>query len=140
MRQSGWTSFVLTAVVALGVTVSAQKTTPVHPGKGGSPHVKTEWVVDGANIAIEYGQPALKGRPEAELMPAGKPWRTGADEATVITTDKALKFGSISLTPGSYTINTEPGESGWQLIFGKLGKPGSGVSPTTPRSRSAARR
>jgi hypothetical protein len=124
MRQSGWTSFVMTAIVALGVTVSAQKTTPVHPGKGGSPHVKTEWVVDGANIAIEYGQPALKGRPEAELMPAGKPWRTGADEATVITTDKALKFGSISLTPGSYTINTEPGESGWQLIFGKLGKPG----------------
>ncbi len=124
MRQSGWTSFVLAAVVAFGATVGAQKTTPVHPGKKGSPHVKTEWVVDGANIAIEYGQPALKGRPEAEMMPAGEPWRTGADEATIITTDKPLTFGSIKLTPGTYTINTEPGDTGWQLIFGKLGKPG----------------
>jgi hypothetical protein len=57
-------------------------------------------------------------------MPAGKPWRTGADEATTITTDKALKFGTISLAPGTYTINTQPGDSGWQLILGKLGKPG----------------
>jgi hypothetical protein len=112
-------------VTAAVVTVLAdQKTTQVHAGKGGSPHVKTEWVVDGANISIEYGRPSLKGRPEAELMPAGKPWRTGADEATVLTTDRALKFGSLSLAPGSYTINTQPGDKDWQLIAGKLGKPG----------------
>jgi hypothetical protein len=104
--------------------VSAQKTTPVHDGKGGSPHVKTQWMVDGANISIEYGRPSIKGRSEADLMPAGKPWRTGADEATVITTDKALTFGTVNLAPGTYTINTEPGDKGWQVIFGKLGKPG----------------
>ena len=54
------------------------------------------------------------------MMPIGKPWRSGADEATVITTDKSLKFGTVTLAPGSYTINTEPGASSWQLIFGKL--------------------
>lgn len=124
MRQIGLSGLVAATVVALGVSASAQKTTPVHPGKGGSPHVKTEWVIDGANISIEYGRPSIKGRSEAELMPAGKPWRTGADEATVLTTDKALKFGSVSLEPGTYTINTEPGDTQWQLIFGKLGKPG----------------
>lgn len=109
--------------VALGITLAAQKTTQVHPGKGGSPHVKTEWMIDGANLSIEYGRPFLKGRPESEMMPAGKPWRTGADEATVLTTDKPLKFGTLSLAPGSYTLNTEPGAS-WQLIVGKLSKPG----------------
>jgi hypothetical protein len=124
MRQTGWTTLVLATAVALGTAVSAQKTTPVHPGKGGSPHVKTVWVIDGANLAIEYGQPAVKGRSEADLMPIGKPWRTGADEATIITTDKPLMFGKIKLEPGTYTINTEPGEGSWQLIFGKLGKPG----------------
>jgi hypothetical protein len=86
--------------------------------------VKTEWTIDGANIAIEYGKPSLKGRPEAEMMPPGKPWRTGADEATTITTDKALKFGSLSLAPGTYTINTVPGDKGWQLVIGRLSKPG----------------
>ena len=124
MRKAGCTVLVAAAVAAFGVTGLAQKTTPVHAGKGGSPHVKTEWMIDGANIAIEYGQPAVKGRPEAQLMPLGQPWRTGADEATILTTDKALKFGSLSLAPGTYTINTEPGANGWQLIIGKLEKPG----------------
>jgi hypothetical protein len=123
MRKAG-TVLVMAAVAAFGVTASAQKTTPVHSGKGGSPHVKTEWTIDGANIAIEYGKPSVKGRSEAELMPVGKPWRTGADEATTITSDKPLKFGSLSLPAGTYTINTEPGASSWQLIIGKLGKPG----------------
>ena len=116
--------FAAAALVAAGTLVAgAQQTTQVHPGKGGSPHVKSEWTIDGAHIAIEYGRPSLKGREEAKLMPPGKPWRTGADEATTITTDKALKFGSLSLDPGTYTINTQPGGE-WQLIIGKLVKPG----------------
>lgn len=110
--------------VAAVTSVAAQKTTDVHAGKGGSPHVKTEWNIDGANISVTYGRPSLKGRSEDTLMPAGKPWRTGADEATVLTTNRALKFGQLSLEPGSYTINTQPGEKEWQLIVGKVGKPG----------------
>ena len=123
MRKAG-TMTVMAAVLAFGVTADAQKTTPVHDGKAGSPHVKSEWTIDGAHITIEYGRPSLKGRPEADMMPAGKPWRTGADEATTITSDKPLKFGTLSLPPGTYTINTEPGPTSWQLLIGKLGKPG----------------
>src|SRR5687768_6306072 len=98
----GMAALLLTAGVG---SLAAQKTTQVHPGKGGSPHVRGEWTVDGANISIEYGRPFVKGRAESELMPAGKPWRTGADEATVLVTDKALKFGTLSLAPGTYTLN-----------------------------------
>lgn len=116
-----------TAAVLVTIAAAAplaQKTTQIHAGRGGSPHVKSEWTIDGAAIAIEYGRPSVKGRPEAELMPAGKPWRTGADEATLLTTDTPLKFGSLSLQPGTYTINTQPGPKEWQLIVGKVGKPG----------------
>jgi hypothetical protein len=123
MRRRTQLTAIPILVGLLAIPLDAQKTTPIHPGKGGSPHVKTEWTIDGAAISIEYGRPFIKGRPEAELMPAGKPWRAGADEATVITTDKPLKFGSQSLAPGSYTINLEPGPT-WQLIIGKLSKPG----------------
>ena len=31
--------------------------TAVHPGDAGSPHVKVDWVVDGANISLTYGRP-----------------------------------------------------------------------------------
>jgi hypothetical protein len=104
--------------------VHAQKTTELKTGGGGSPHVRTDWTIDGANLSIEYGRPFLKGRPEAQMMPPGREWRTGADAATIVTTDKPLKFGAISLAPGTYTINTVPGDKEWQIVFGRLEKPG----------------
>ena len=116
-------------ILAGAVAVLAQTTTQVHPGKGGSPHVRSEWTVDGAKISIEYGRPYLKGRPESQVMPPGKPWRTGADEATILTTDKQLKFGALTLAPGSYTLNTQPGEKEWQLIVGKMLLPWFGGAP-----------
>jgi DUF2911 family protein len=125
---------VITIGIALSGSVSvldAQKTTTLGPGSAGSPHVRTEWTIDGANVSIEYGRPYLKGRDEAKMMPPGIPWRTGADQATVITTDKPLKFGAISLAPGSYTINTQPGD--WQLILGRLEKPGAWGIPYNPK-------
>jgi hypothetical protein len=100
--------------------VSAQKTTQVHPGKGGSPHVRTEWTIDGANISIEYGRPFLKGRDEVKQMLANGPvWRAGADEATTLKTDKMLMFGATHLGPGTYTLWVLPGEKEWLLIFNK---------------------
>jgi len=109
----------LTTLAAFTVTVSAQKTTQVHPGKGGSPHVKTEWTIDGAHISIEYGRPFLKGRPESEVMPPGQEWRLGADEATTIVTDKALKFGTLTVPAGTHTLYVVPGEKEWQLVVSK---------------------
>ncbi len=66
------------------------------------------------------------------MMPPGKPWRTGADAATVLTTDKPLTFGKVVLQAGSYTINTQPGASSWELIFGKLEKEGQWGVPYQP--------
>ena len=118
MRRVSW----IAAAVLLGsaVTVAAQKTTNVHPGKGGSPHVRTEWVIDGANVSIEYGRPSLKGRtPGKDVDPyEGREWRTGADEATTLKTDKPLQIGTLSVPAGTYTLYTLPGEP-WQLIVNK---------------------
>ena len=100
-------------------TLLAQKTTQLKVGEGGSPHVRSEWVVDGATISIEYGRPSLKGRAEATLMPPGAEWRTGADEATTIKFDKALMFGPMHVNPGTYTIYTVPGAKSWQLVISK---------------------
>lgn len=109
----------LAVALAAGIAVSAQKTTEVHPGKGGSPHVRSEWKIDGAIISIEYGRPFLKGRSEAQVMPPGKEWRTGADEATTLRTDKELMFGNLTIPAGTYTLYTVPGEKEWQLIVSK---------------------
>jgi hypothetical protein len=101
--------------------IHAQKTTEVHPGKAGSPHVRTEWTIDGANLSIEYGRPSLKGRvPGKDIDPyEGREWRTGADEATTFKSDKALKFGSLVVPAGTYTLNTIPTGGTWHLIVSK---------------------
>ena len=105
--------------VALTVTVNAQKTTTLKSGV--SPHVRTEWRIDGANISIEYGRPSLKGRtPGKDVDPfEGKEWRTGADEQTTLKTDKALKFGALTVPPGTYGLHTIPVKGEWQLIISK---------------------
>ena len=116
--------FVLTLAVtalAFGVAPSAQKTTTLKTGGGGSPHVRTDWTVDGGNLSIEYGRPSLKGRtPGKDVDPYdGKEWRTGADEATTLTTNKMLMFGSVHVPAGTYTLYTIPTGGTWQLIISK---------------------
>jgi hypothetical protein len=115
---------VVLLMAALGATVVAQKTTQLGVGDGGSPHVRTEWAIDGANISIEYGRPALKGRvPGKDIDPyEGREWRTGADEQTTLVTSKALKFGTLAVPAGTYGIHTIPVKGQWQLIVSKRPK------------------
>jgi hypothetical protein len=132
--QRRFVTFSILALACLaGTRLFAQKITDLGAGNGGSMHVRSEWTIDGANIAIEYGRPTLKGRPEAQLMPPGQPWRTGADQATTIKSDKPVTFGALKLAAGTaYTINTIPGDKGWELLFGKLEKPGQWGIPYQP--------
>lgn len=126
----------LTAVFALAfcLAVAAQKSVQTGVGDGGSPHFKTEWDIKGAHITIEYGRPYLKGRPIGkDIATYGEPWRTGADEATIITATKPLKIGTIPLEANTtYTINTLPNANHWDLIIGKLSQKGQWGVPYQP--------
>lgn len=116
MRRVLITAAVLVAVCAVGL--AAQRTTPV-PSKGPNPHIKTEWTIDGAAISITYGRPSLKGRALSGFEWWGSEWRTGADEKTTLVTDRALRFGSLDVPAGTYSINTRTGDAPWDLIISK---------------------
>ena len=116
----------ITAAAGLALvatSVAAQKVVTTKMGGGGSPHETVEWNVKGAKITIAYGRPSLKGRDLAKIDPAfdmsGKIWRTGADEATTLTTDKGLMFGSLMVPAGTYTLYTVPGPTTWKLVVNK---------------------
>jgi hypothetical protein len=109
----------IAALALAGGALASQQTTEIHPGKGGSPHVRSTWTVDGATISIEYGRPSLKGRPESQLMPPGEVWRTGADEATTLISDRMLMIGSLHLPAGTHTLYTVPGADAWELVVSK---------------------
>ena len=107
------------ALALAATTVTAQKVVSTKMGGGGSPHETVEYAVKGAKITLNYGRPYLKKRPLDTLAPAGKIWRTGADEATTLVTDKALMFGSLMVPAGTYTLYTVPGPTAWKLVINK---------------------
>ncbi len=116
-----WSFTSAALLAAFSITLGAQKTSEVHPGKAGSPHVKSEYTVDGAAISITYGRPSLKGRtPGKDVDPFdGREWRVGADEATTLVTDKPIKFGDVAVPAGTYTLYTISTGGNWQLIVSK---------------------
>ncbi len=81
---------------------------------------KTEGTVDGVEVTVEYGRPSVRERKIwGGLVPYGKVWRTGADEATVITFAADVTIGDQTLPAGSYGLFTLPGEDEWAVIFNK---------------------
>lgn len=86
-----------------------------------SPRDSLSTTVAGSAITVNYGRPCKKGRVIfGGLEKWGNVWRTGANQATHITTSKALDFGGKAVPAGTYTLWTKLDESGkWELIVNK---------------------
>ena len=69
-------------------------------------------------INVFYNRPKKKGREIfGVLVPYGKVWRTGANEATTFETNKDLTFEGKKLKAGKYSLWTIPDEDSWTIIF-----------------------
>ena len=82
-----------------------------------SPHETTSATVDGSSMFIEYGRPYTRGRKIfGSLIRWDEVWCPGADEATYLSTSKALRVGSLALPAGEYSLWIQPTEGAWTLI------------------------
>lgn len=91
--------------------------------KPSSPQATVEGKVGSANIKIVYCQPSARGRKiMGGLVPYGEVWRTGANDATTIEFDKAVKIEGKDLAAGKYSLFTIPGENEWTVIINKDAK------------------
>lgn len=69
-------------------------------------------------IKITYSQPQKNNREIfGELVPFGKVWRTGANEATEITTTKDILINNHTLLAGTYSLFTIPEKDKWTIII-----------------------
>lgn len=84
-----------------------------------SPPATTECTINGKKVSISYSKPSLRGRKMDTLVPNGKVWRTGANEATTLTTEIGLDIGGAKVPAGTYTLYTLPADGGWKLIINK---------------------
>lgn len=76
--------------------------------------------VDGVEVTVSYGRPKVKERDIwGGLVPYGKVWRTGADEATTVTFGGDVTVEGEALPAGTYSLFTIPGEAEWTVIFNR---------------------
>ncbi len=99
---------------------------------------------DGLEITVNYYQPYKKGRQlfggEGALVPNGKKWRTGANDATEITVNQDVQIGGQTLKAGTYSLYTIPGDSEWTVAFnGNTNYWGAGFSDPFDESKDVLR-
>ncbi len=104
-----------------GNSLSAQQDKSSRPSP---PVIVTQETSSGAVISIDYSQTSVNGRTIGkDLEPKiGKVWRTGANEATVFETSKAVTINGKELPAGKYALFTISGEEEWTIIFNKTWK------------------
>src|ERR1700752_4879437 len=74
-----------------------------------SPPDSASGKIGSAKVSVNYGSPSGRGRKIfGGLEPYGKAWRAGANEATILTTDKAIKVEGKELPAGSYSVFMVP--------------------------------
>ena len=75
-----------------------------------------------ARIAIDYGQPHLRGRNVIGMpgvVPWDSVWRTGANMATQLNTEVDITIGNTFIPRGTYTLFSLPTRSGWKLVVSR---------------------
>lgn len=73
-----------------------------------------------SNIELNYSRPGMKGRKiYGDLVPFGKVWRTGANNATTISFADDVTIGGKLVKAGKYGLLTIPDKRNWTIIISK---------------------
>jgi len=122
MKKKIYIGLGVIVIVVIGFAGYTAFTTRSH-----SPSKTTEFSHEGLDITVVYCQPFKKGRQIfGELLPYGKYWRLGANEATEITFSKNITFAGQPVNAGTYRMYAVPSQTSWQVsLNSELGKWGA---------------
>jgi hypothetical protein len=111
MKRYGMTVLSLTLCLALAGVARAQR----------NPRGNTKIAVNGQTVSIDYGRPSLHGRTITDMLGQLKPggfWRLGADSSTTFKTGTDLKFGTVTVPKGTYSLWAQKeSDQSWKLVF-----------------------
>ncbi|MFN5319339.1 MAG: DUF2911 domain-containing protein [Bacteroidia bacterium] len=105
----------------LWAQTSDKQVTSIKKDDRPSPPAEAKGAIGDLSVKINYCQPGVKGRKIwGELVPYGKVWRTGANEATTIELSRDCKVEGKMLKAGKYALFTIPSEKEWTIIFNSV--------------------
>jgi hypothetical protein len=109
---------ILFGVLALSLVSTAEAQQLNTPQPSPTAYIKQNVALSA--IEISYSRPGVKGRKIfGDLVPYGKVWRTGANNATTITFGEEVMIGNTKVPAGKYGLLTIPGENEWTVIISK---------------------
>jgi hypothetical protein len=107
-----------TGIVAALLIVSSHGQQLNTPQPSPNSSVKQSFAL--SNIEISYSRPGVRGRKIfGDLVPYGKVWRTGANNATTVTFGEEVTVGNTKVPAGKYGLLTIPDASSWTIILSK---------------------
>jgi hypothetical protein len=120
--DSGSTTGDAVAIAAFARTVPVlgrRGTTTARPATARrSPRHVVVSSIGAVRIGIEWGQPQKRGREVwGNLVRWNEVWMPGADEATTVTTNGPLRFGSLMVPAGDHTLYLLPSQDRTFLII-----------------------
>ena len=90
-----------------------------------SPAATIEQRVGLTDITVKYSRPSIKGRKMfGETLPYGTPWRTGANNSTIIKFDDDVTVEGNKVPKGEYALYTIPTATEWTVVLNKNTKLG----------------
>lgn len=107
--------FLCAAICIASYGVNAQLKTPAP-----SPTQTIKQDFGLSSIELNYSRPVMKDRKIfGDLVPYGKVWRTGANNATTLTFGDEVTIGGTKVPAGKYGIVTIPDKENWTIIITK---------------------
>jgi hypothetical protein len=72
------------------------------------------------DVEVCFSRPGVKGRQVfGSLVPYGKLWRAGANQATKISFSTPVKLNGTDIAAGAYSVFAIPEKDEWTIIFNK---------------------
>jgi len=113
-------SFITAVAGGILLASSAQAETAKLEFPSPSPACTLKQRVGLTDIEISYSRPSVKGRVIfGNLVPYGKVWRTGANQATTLVLSTPVKLNGTEIPAGTHAIVTIPGKDEWTVIINK---------------------
>lgn len=105
-------------IIGLAIVLFGLYRYGIYKTKQKSPEETVSYNQGNLHIEVFYNRPSKRDRVIfGELVPYGKTWRTGANEATTFETNQDLLIKNDTLKAGKYSLWTVPGKQEWKVVF-----------------------
>ncbi len=122
MKRKRWWIAVSAAVVVVVVFLAGYAVgfDVASPNVRISPMATVEAMIDGSTVAVVYSRPYVRTREIfGALLPYGRIWRMGANEATTLSTEADLVVAGRTVPAGDYTLYCIPDRGQWTLVINR---------------------